>query len=61
MNKDKDKNKINYLNRPHSSYNKIEKFKYKKHNSSNLMEKQMTKISKESRINNLNSDIIDLI
>ena len=64
MNKDKDKdnkNKINYLNRPHSSYNKIEKFRYKKHNSSILMEKQMTKISKESRINNLNSDIIDLL
>ena len=64
LNKDKDKdskNKINYWNRPRSSYNRIEKFRYKIHNNSNLMEKQMPKISKESRINNLNSDIIDLI
>jgi hypothetical protein len=62
LKKDKDKkNKINSLNRPFSSYNKIEKFKYKKNDYSNLMENQMTKKSKESRINNLNSDIIDLI
>ena len=64
LSKDKDKdykNKINNLNRPRSSYNKNEKFRYKMHNYFNLMENKITKISKESRINNLNSDIIDLI
>jgi len=64
LNKDIDKDnksKINYLSRSRSSYNKIEKFRYKTPNYSNFMENQMMKISKESRINNLNSDIIDLI
>lgn len=64
LNKDIDKdykNKINNLNRPSSSYNKIEKYLNKMNNYSNLMESQITKISKESRIQNLNSDIIDLI
>ena len=72
LNKDKEKEKIketinniknnHYLTkRPLSSYLRRKKNEYKVKDNSNVMKFEMPKIFEEPRIQNLNSDIIDLI